>query len=151
MRGFVLRLMQHYIFSDISKASFHPTHKALRVEHISQFPWNNLFLKLQFFSRVKVLNHGTEDAIINIKEWHNSPFKGMSKLSLSTYVCICVRMLMACHRICHFLIWSISQTPGCQSQLKRFIPTWTPNKEFSLTLILNLRGEGSTVCWCSTN
>lgn len=34
----VLRLMQHYIFHDISKASFHPTHKALRVEHISQFP-----------------------------------------------------------------------------------------------------------------
>lgn len=44
MRECVLRLMQHYISRDISKASFHPTHKALRVKHISQFPWNNPLL-----------------------------------------------------------------------------------------------------------
>lgn len=32
-----LKLMPHYIFCDISKASFHPPHKASLVEHISQF------------------------------------------------------------------------------------------------------------------
>lgn len=116
-----LSFTRHYIFSDISKAGFHPAHKAPCVEHISQLPWNNPLLYVHSYSQrppVKEWNHGTEDAIISVRKRQNSACRRMMEPSVE--VCLLVNKA--------FFSWAIISSDPSFGELPliQLVPVWSP-------------------------
>lgn len=154
-------LTRHCICGDISKACFHPTHAARRVERISQFPWNNPFLQVPSSPpqrpRVKELRHGTKglwsstwrkDVFLPADGWQSC---ACVYIWACMFACLCVAVFVFAWpalRVCHFLIFgpSASQLAATNSSQAWFHITW--QRAFSPpTSILTLQREGPTTCW----
>lgn len=116
-----LLFTQRCVFSDISKACFHPAHKAPHVEHISQPPCNNPFLDVHSLPQrppVKEWNHGTEDAIISVKKRQKSACRRMVEPSVE--VCLLVNKAF-------FPGAAISSDPSFgELPLNQLVPVWSP-------------------------